>query len=106
MPVILMSDSGQGKQQHHSAPSGPFPEASSDRTHRIRLTHTVEAIEGPYVHITVTSFGERFGVNDQKLRRKRVGCWEYPISATVLLSSRRHFREVSPEGPRTIESLH
>ena len=33
------------------------------------------------VYIAATSNRERLGMNDQEVRRERVGCWEYPLIA-------------------------
>jgi hypothetical protein len=38
-------------------------------------------IEGPHIHVTKASGGERLGTNTEKVGRKRVRCWEYPCSA-------------------------
>ena len=38
-------------------------------------------IEGPQVHVTVTTRSERFGTDVQKVRRKRVRRWENPPGA-------------------------
>jgi len=39
-------------------------------------------LEGPLVHIAITSRGERDRANVQKGGQKRIRCWEYRLRAT------------------------